>query len=229
MVTRFWREGHYRSGADGRDHWVEGHYVQREDWVHSPPMSEERRSWLAGVNWSRAYLDEGLPNSRCPRCGQAVWFFRNSSGGCAYFDELGKPWPKHPCMDSRAVANRTAAWQAIVDYHEAYGISELDQAVETIRDAYLLWRSLATEYASQNWTWQVIEAQYEIEDAMDALTDLPARITSVGIGKRRERLHKARLRLEDVERAQHEAQEEVQAARDRYLRILDQDRSDRTI
>lgn len=31
-------------------------------------------------------------------CGARVWFFRNKRGGCAYFDALGIPWPKHPCM-----------------------------------------------------------------------------------------------------------------------------------
>ena len=31
-------------------------------------------------------------------CGARVWFFRNKRGGCAYFDAIGIPWPKHPCM-----------------------------------------------------------------------------------------------------------------------------------
>lgn len=33
-------------------------------------------------------------------CGARVWFFRNERGGCAYFDALGAPWAKHPCMDT---------------------------------------------------------------------------------------------------------------------------------
>lgn len=40
------------------------------------------------------------PNARCPVCGDQVYFYRSSDGGSVYFDELGPPWPKHPCMDN---------------------------------------------------------------------------------------------------------------------------------
>lgn len=40
-----------------------------------------------------------IPNARCPICGEKVFFFRSENGGCAYFDELGPPWPKHPCVN----------------------------------------------------------------------------------------------------------------------------------
>jgi hypothetical protein len=39
------------------------------------------------------------PNSRCPRCNALVYFYRSEFGGSVYFDNLGPPWPKHPCMD----------------------------------------------------------------------------------------------------------------------------------
>jgi hypothetical protein len=39
------------------------------------------------------------PNATCPLCGAAVWFWRNDAGSKVYFDALGAPWPKHPCMD----------------------------------------------------------------------------------------------------------------------------------
>ncbi len=39
------------------------------------------------------------PNARCPACGESVFFFRSENGGAVYFDSLGWPWPKHPCMD----------------------------------------------------------------------------------------------------------------------------------
>jgi hypothetical protein len=41
-----------------------------------------------------------------------VWFFRNERGGCAYFDAVGAPWPKHPCMDSPGRFDEDAGWQA---------------------------------------------------------------------------------------------------------------------
>lgn len=40
------------------------------------------------------------PNARCPKCGASVFFYAAPAGGRVYFDELGPPWPKHPCMES---------------------------------------------------------------------------------------------------------------------------------
>ncbi len=37
------------------------------------------------------------PLAKCPVCGAAVFFFQSEFGGRVYFDELGPPWPKHPC------------------------------------------------------------------------------------------------------------------------------------
>ena len=34
----------------------------------------------------------------CPRCGASVYFIRHN-GGSVWVDELGWPWPKHPCFD----------------------------------------------------------------------------------------------------------------------------------
>ena len=40
------------------------------------------------------------PNAKCPVCGQAVWFYRSPYDGKVFFDEIGPPWPKHPCTDN---------------------------------------------------------------------------------------------------------------------------------
>lgn len=40
------------------------------------------------------------PNARCPECGVAVFFYANEFGSKVYFDDLGPPWPKHPCTDN---------------------------------------------------------------------------------------------------------------------------------
>jgi hypothetical protein len=40
------------------------------------------------------------PNARCPRCRASVYFYQSPYGGKVYFDEMGPPWPKHPCTDS---------------------------------------------------------------------------------------------------------------------------------
>jgi hypothetical protein len=44
------------------------------------------------------------PNARCPTCNAQVFFYRSPFGGRVYFDELGPPWPKHPCTDSNYAA-----------------------------------------------------------------------------------------------------------------------------
>ena len=39
------------------------------------------------------------PNATCPVCGERVFFYANEFGSRVFFDELGWPWPKHPCTD----------------------------------------------------------------------------------------------------------------------------------
>jgi hypothetical protein len=36
--------------------------------------------------------------TKCPICGDAVFFVRHN-GGSVWFDDLGRPWPKHACFD----------------------------------------------------------------------------------------------------------------------------------
>lgn len=43
------------------------------------------------------------PNARCPVCGSSVYFYQSPYGGRVFFDELGPPWPKHPCTDNPLV------------------------------------------------------------------------------------------------------------------------------
>jgi len=38
-------------------------------------------------------------NARCPVCSASVYFFKLENNGRVYFDEIGPPWPKHPCTD----------------------------------------------------------------------------------------------------------------------------------
>lgn len=43
-----------------------------------------------------------IPNASCPECGEPVFFYVNDYGSRVFFDELGPPWPKHPCTDLKA-------------------------------------------------------------------------------------------------------------------------------
>jgi hypothetical protein len=40
------------------------------------------------------------PNALCPVCGASVFFYQNVHGSRVFFDDLGWPWPKHPCTDN---------------------------------------------------------------------------------------------------------------------------------
>lgn len=40
------------------------------------------------------------PNARCPVCGERVHFYQSPYGGRVFFDDVGWPWPKHPCTDN---------------------------------------------------------------------------------------------------------------------------------
>jgi hypothetical protein len=42
------------------------------------------------------------PNAKCPVCSASVYFYRSEFGGRVFFDNLGPPWPKHPCTSSQA-------------------------------------------------------------------------------------------------------------------------------
>ena len=57
------------------------------------------RAWQRLQATSQSYLN---PNARCPVCDQPVFFYRAPGGGRVFFDELGPPWPKHPCTDNGA-------------------------------------------------------------------------------------------------------------------------------
>ncbi len=46
-----------------------------------------------------SYNSFTIPNARCPVCGDSVFFYRSPNGGSVFFDDLGPPWPKHPCTE----------------------------------------------------------------------------------------------------------------------------------
>lgn len=80
-------------------------------WNHAPGCS---CGW-GGAGWSQQpfntsnvgvpplrpdYVSFTIPNACCPVCGGLVFFYQSATGGRVFFDELGPPWPKHPCTDA---------------------------------------------------------------------------------------------------------------------------------
>lgn len=52
----------------------------------------------------------------CPVCGQWVYFYSNEFESRVYFDEVGPPWPKHPCTDNVQVQGTAGA-------HDSRGVT----------------------------------------------------------------------------------------------------------
>lgn len=57
--------------------------------------------WVPPI--TRSYESYVNPNASCPVCGAQVYFYQSPYGGRVFFDELGPPWPKHPCTDNSSV------------------------------------------------------------------------------------------------------------------------------
>jgi len=74
--------GTYTRHAYGSEYW----------WV--PPITHSFESYIN-------------PNALCPVCGASVFFYQSPNGGRVFFDELGPPWPKHPCTDNSSVPKNT--------------------------------------------------------------------------------------------------------------------------
>lgn len=72
------------------------------------------------------------PNAHCPVCNASVFFYKSPTGGKVYFDALGAPWPKHPCVSSAIEAPSS--------------VNEVPDSVYwRARDYFLLWqRKLVT-------------------------------------------------------------------------------------
>lgn len=51
----------------------------------------------------RSYV---VPNASCPVCGETVFFYQSPNGGKVFFDDLGWPWPKHPCTNNQSPAGK---------------------------------------------------------------------------------------------------------------------------
>lgn len=57
----------------------------------------------------RAFVN---PNAVCGQCGASVYYYEHPNGARVLFDQLGPPWPKHPCYEAGQAINRTVITQA---------------------------------------------------------------------------------------------------------------------
>lgn len=102
-MTSFHRSGHFRVSANGNMHWVSDHDVSRYSYSDSKSFKprETKPNELSFFPVDPRRIESYTrPNARCPICGSIVYFYQSVDGGRVFFDDLGPPWPKHPCMDN---------------------------------------------------------------------------------------------------------------------------------
>jgi hypothetical protein len=77
-----------------------------------PRFDAEQRIKREGAHrsWTACFL---VPNARCPVCSESVWYYENIHGSRVFFDEIGYPWPKHPCTDNSQAGARTGPAPAV--------------------------------------------------------------------------------------------------------------------
>ena len=83
----------YKTGSNG--------YLRGQSHDVVDHQSAQRTIASAGANrsYSACFV---VPNAKCPVCSESVYYYQNEHGSRVFFDELGWPWPKHPCTDNSA-------------------------------------------------------------------------------------------------------------------------------
>lgn len=103
-MTTFMRSEHNRTNQNGTISRVKEHFVTRNVWEPKKPHLDLRQNDAS--RFLERYLVRSVsgcfvnPNARCPICSEPVFFYANHFGSKVYFDDIGHPWPKHPCTDN---------------------------------------------------------------------------------------------------------------------------------
>ena len=85
--------GGWRTLSDGRRVWMASAFPDEE--LHDEYCTLRNKS--IDTSLYSSYVN---PNASCPVCGDRVFYYKNTHGSSVFFDELGPPWPKHPCTDA---------------------------------------------------------------------------------------------------------------------------------
>lgn len=161
-MSRFGRTGHWRTNANGTTFYVREHMVYRDHWdINALRLnhfgqkvyyaSDFLRRNNVGLGKQGCFVN---PNARCPVCSKPVFFYSNQYGSRVYFDDLGPPWPKHPCTDNPV--------RKIVDSQNWGAISKRPKGltIELIENANIAGLFHRKEYGQRKigeWTLLLIE------------------------------------------------------------------------
>jgi hypothetical protein len=134
-MTKYWRDEHGRTMASGTRTRVTGHTVNRDDWPGGFIERHEKafKTWKVNRSSASRYL---TPNAKCPVCGKLVFYYQNDHGSKVFFDDLGPPWPKHPCTDDESHSGNSAtATNCEVVEPQVRGSREVTAISIAIKDA----------------------------------------------------------------------------------------------
>lgn len=161
-MSRFGRTGHWRTNANGTTFYVREHMVYRDHWDINALRKNHfgQKVYYASDFLRRNNVGLGKqgcfvnPNARCPVCSKPVFFYSNQYGSRVYFDDLGPPWPKHPCTDNPV--------RKIVDSQNWGAISKRPKGltIELIENANIAGLFHRKEYGQRKigeWTLLLIE------------------------------------------------------------------------
>lgn len=114
-MIKFNRREHVRTNAYGTTFMVREHSVRLEHsnnlWfkeIYGSPeykAADLLRRNNVGIGAQGCFVN---PNAKCPVCSKPVFFYVNSFGSRVYFDDIGHPWPKHPCTNMPVMRKRAA-------------------------------------------------------------------------------------------------------------------------
>jgi hypothetical protein len=112
----------YKTGSNG--------YSRKRTSDEIDHQSAERTTAGTGANrsYSACFV---VPNALCPVCGASVYYYQNEHGSRVFFDELGWPWPKHPCTDNSDSA-RFSPTSKVPRARTMEGILEIVRAAQQI-------------------------------------------------------------------------------------------------
>lgn len=108
------------------------------------------------------------PNATCPVCGVAVFFYQSEHGGRVFFDELGPPWPKHPCTDGGRAATGKPRDGGRPFNWEVAGWGPIDDISATVQENRIL-------EVSGSWMGRPVRLELDIRN-LDEMYDVVAHV-----------------------------------------------------
>lgn len=85
----------------------------------------------ADRSWAACFV---MPNASCPVCFAKVYYYQNQYGSRVFFDELGWPWPKHPCTENKKpITSRRYGTAAPLVMRKRGAVADLLEAAAAIK------------------------------------------------------------------------------------------------